>query len=485
MNILSRHFAASLFLLIVISAYQLTYSSIIVINNGYGFDGALYGSIAQNLSWNAIYGHIDSYRAQRILPSVTVGMALNLLGRHEVSDTISGFRILTIALLGLSAFGWYRICRRIQVTNLTYWIGFLLLFINFFVMNNAFFYPVLTDVAAFTLGMWMIHAYLANSVAALAIVGIVGAFVWPICAPVSAILVLFPLECEKRLTSKRFGAKFSLALAVTAAVLMVAAGIAVRFILRRTTVGYGPVTAMNDALLPASAAIHFSLLAMALFFLIKQVTVANVFAALGRAGALRWTTIAVMLLLPKAAIFLLASGAKPTLPMTTFAAMLTFLPLVRPAITPVSHYAYFGFVIPLLAMNWRRITNLAGSGGTGAIALMALSLFFALTPESRQSALTLPALVTALCGVIDRDRWTSAQVVILGMMQLLLARFWIDQNAHANPNGTGIDVLPTYFSSQGPYMPTHPYGIFFGLLIVAAILCILQRRWAQRGRTVA
>lgn len=479
---LSRHFVASLVLLAVLAAYQLSSSSVIAINGGYGFDGALYGSIAQNLSWDAVYGRVDSYRAQRILPSLIVGTALNALERHEVSDTIAGFRLLTVALLALSALGWYRICLSMRVTAGTFWIGFLLLFVNFFVMNNAFYYPVLTDVAAFALGTWMIHAYLTNSAWGLVIVGIAGAFVWPICAPMSAILILFPLRCEQRGSQSRGGTRLSLALAIATAGLVVAAGVAVRFVLGRTTVGYGPVTALDDALLPASAVIHLALLATALFFLIKQVTIAQVFKSLGRAGVLRWVIIAAILLLPKIVIFLVASDAKSTLPLTTFAAMLAFLPLVRPAITPVSHFAYFGFIIPLLAINWRRVGNMAGSGGIGSVALVALSLLFALTPESRQSALTLPALVTVLCRVIERDRWTSAQVAILGILQLLLARFWVDQNALFNPARAGIDVLPTYFSSQGPYMPTQPYGVFLLLLISATVLCVLQRRSAGRGR---
>lgn len=485
MALLNRHFVASLLLLAAMAAYQLSSSSVIAINGGYGFDGALYGSIAQNFSWDAVYGRVDSYRAQRILPSLIVGTALNALGRHEVSDTIAGFRALTVALLGLSALGWYRICRRMCVTVKAFWIGFLLLFVNFFVMNNAFYYPVLTDVAAFALGMWMIYAYLVNSVLGIAIVGIAGAFAWPVCAPVSVILVLFPLKCEQQTAPSRGGTRFSVVLAIAAASFIVAAGIAVRFILGRVTVGYGPVNAMDDTLLPASAFIHLTLLAMALFFLIKQITITQVLVALRSVGLLRWVMAAAIFLLPKIVILLFASDAKPTLPMTTFAAMLAFLPLVRPAISPVSHFAYFGFVIPLLAINWRRIGNLAGNCGTGTVAFITLSLLFALTPESRQSVLTLPALVTMLCQVIDRDRWTGTQIAALGALQLLLARFWIDQNARFEPDGVGINVLPTYFSSQGPYMPMQPYGVFLLLLITATVLCILQRQSSRCGRLTA
>jgi len=141
--------------------------------------GKTSGSALQKI-WGIASGKLESYYLQRILPSTVVYAGLSLFGLPpDDSHIIRGFEVLNSALLLVAAFLWILISRELNLSARGEWLGFAGLFLNFFNLKFNIYYPVLTDVAAFTLGISMFYFFLKRKSLPLLSVGIIGFFTWP------------------------------------------------------------------------------------------------------------------------------------------------------------------------------------------------------------------------------------------------------------------------------------------------------------------
>jgi hypothetical protein len=160
---------------------------------GFGYDGGEYANIAQNFETLLAERSLDSYRIQRILPPAIVHYVLKLLGVGFTPPAIiTAFGLLNVTFFTVSAAAWCGIANHLNVSTYAKLIGFIGLFVNFAVIKMASYYPVLTDNAAFMLGVLALYFYLIQSRIGLFSVIVAGTFTWPTVAFASVPLILFP-----------------------------------------------------------------------------------------------------------------------------------------------------------------------------------------------------------------------------------------------------------------------------------------------------
>jgi len=90
---------------------------------------------------------------------------------HGTLDRSSSPLWQPIILLTLLAYVWCLIARELDIGMRGKWLGFVALFVNFAVLKQAGYYPVLTDVPAYALGALTLLFYLKRSTIGLAILG--------------------------------------------------------------------------------------------------------------------------------------------------------------------------------------------------------------------------------------------------------------------------------------------------------------------------
>ena len=157
--------------------------------DGLGWDGRRYAAIVQDPS--AVVH--DRYYVQRALPSWVVGAGLRGFGLPtDAARIIRGFMVWNVAVLLAGAALWRPIADRLRLTVSGRWLGFLGLFGGFALLRMPFYYPVLTDVSAFGLGMPVLAAALAGRRALLALLCLVSTVVWSIAALFGIVLLAWP-----------------------------------------------------------------------------------------------------------------------------------------------------------------------------------------------------------------------------------------------------------------------------------------------------
>lgn len=162
-------------------------------NNQTGWDGKLYADLVVSLDKQWQNNEIDGYLFQRILPSAIGYIYFHkLLNKKDVSrkDAVNFFLWLNTLLIAFAVWGFLLLSRKLLWNLHTEIIGFAALFFNYAILKQAWYYPVLTDIMAFTLGLWLVYFFLSEMYIPSALICIAGAFVYPLFLPTAILLFI-------------------------------------------------------------------------------------------------------------------------------------------------------------------------------------------------------------------------------------------------------------------------------------------------------
>lgn len=124
--------------------------------------------------------------------------------------------------------------------------------------------------------------------------------------------------------------------------------------------------------------------------------------------------------------------------------------------------------------------RLAREYGPGLVLVVFLGVLIGLTPESRQSMLALPILVTLLVKATEQYRWPVSLYWFLGVAALVFSKVWLRINAWpASEPLTDADLprrLNRYFMNQGPYMPNDAFVVQSAAVLVTGLILYLVVR---------
>lgn len=503
-----------LMLLIVVATglYNLIWAEKITWNNGFGADGHMYGSIVKYLDKGisrfsgartapdnapdnsakkpdlpnrsnsisdravsasafqrllAIFsGKLDSYYLQRIVPSAVVFCGLKLL-RIPVEDghIIKGFELLNTILLLAAAWLWMLISRELNLGSSGRWLGFAGLFLNFFNLKFNTYYPVLTDVAAFTLGLGMLYLFLVRGNLRLLGVGVIGFFTWPTALYTSLLLFIFPrsagpsqVESGKNPYSKWI----SLALGSIA----VSMAVFVHYIQ-----GYQH----NDGTIESWIPLSMCGLFLYVFFATRGISDTRNILGFERDGGLllRVLVAITLVLLLKRLSFQLSNADDLTAHLGYVQAILA-LSVAKPLIFGLAHVVYFGPIALLTYFLWGSIGRNIGAYGPGLILVTCAAVFQSLGSESRQLSLALPFIVAFTAKAAEGLEWRRSYFWFFILLSLLYSKIWLRINFPEpvifDPGAFFGFPAQRLFMNIGYWMSTSMYLVQGGVVAITGVL---------------
>lgn len=450
---------------------------------GMGYDGVPYVGIARSPYHFFIESRAD-YLYQRFLPSALVGLSLRpfaepLLAPQAVA--ITGFALWNAFCIGLSAYWLIKSGRLlgmrddIIVLTLTGLLG------SFALLKMPAYYPILTDVTAFTEGCALLYAFLARRIVWMIVAFLCLFFTWPSAVLPAACLLVFRQVDVRNIGNSGLSGRWRVGFA-----LMGAAGLGIASYVRlraghfitpggMTTQPLMEFLAASYAVLLAYLAAAFAFIAVAMKVSLKTI----------------WSSLRLSLLVG----LVLFVGLFPVIrdylfkPIPIMAevgdfalwAILTH-GIVAPGRFVVAHVMYFGPLLIVAALLWPRIARLGAEWGYGLLAVLAIGAAHSIETESRHMMFYWP-FVGVLAGWAVQDRFPQLSTGVLlafGALCFLVSRAWLPIGGHPvgnvpDPQNSFADQR--YFMTQGPWLTHEWYAVQLVAMLFVAALVIIAIRW--------
>lgn len=467
-----RHSSRYMFFIILVTGLSsIFFGERIPVSNGFGWDGIFYGELVKNFNISGL----STYQTQRIFPSAIVHYILTPLNLPlENFYVVNGFAFYNLLLLLLSCYLWRLIAVEIGLSEKSFWLGFIGLFINFANVKFAFYYPVLTDVTSFTLTLLMLLCYLQNRVTSLCLVTLIGAFTWPILLYSGLLLILFR---KNQLNTHDYKTSSLSILAALFATGFVSYYIVDLYIIKGITdVGSGTAPIVTW-LAPLNIIACLSYLFVAIKSLFDGINFRNVLQYLRQITYSRVFLALLVLFVAKTIVYILADPNQPATSLEFIIHTFVLCSITRPFIFLVSHSLYFGSIFFILLFLWKPYVYTIRQYGFGLLLLMALGILMSITPESRHSTVTFTVTVPFLVKATDNLKWKVQLYWYFGIISVCLSKFWYKINV-APLEGSPLEFpFQHYFMNFGPWMSNQMYGIQGAIVIVLGILlhCLIRK----------
>lgn len=459
-------------------AFTETYTA----NGGVGDDGVFYYQWIRAYRGDVRDLGLNAYNSQRALGILVVRRFLDLAhAESTVPNVLRAFRILNATLVTGAATAWVLAARHFALSRAGFVLASLFAFATFATLRWLPWIPLLTDAQGFFLGAVALLLYLERRVLALAALTIAGAFMWPSFMMVGAVLLAFPrppAEDEPPAADEPSRAGDAVAAAIAA---LVAWGAS-------TTVEAH--TQLRYHLLPPARSLFglsCILVALVTFFALRPLVRPAVIAlALRRwdARSMLSRGLAVVALVAVRQIGRWLVARPPVSPVMqpqaedfeTFLKQTLFTSVQRPLVYLVAHAAFFGLGALVVVVGWRRICLEARRFGPGLLAILGVTVFFALNSQSRFMLPLAPmVLPLAVFAFGDGDgRLSLRRYVQLLALALFASQFWYVIVQHPS-----LD-LETVVAHTGPWMPNDAL-VVQGLASAAIIAWLLRVTRGEAG----
>jgi hypothetical protein len=456
----------------------------ITVYGGLGWDGSQYGHYVLRFSDLLTDRSFDAWYVQRLLPSGMVWGILRVLGKPlTIPYVITGFEILNTMMLMVSAVLWSRIARLVSLSLRGTWVGYGALFINFAVLKMNFYYPVLTDTTALTVGLVLLYGYLADRPILLYLGWIAGAFVFPSLVLIGALLFAFPRGGPTEEPHEKRGW-------VSAALGLITLGFVVLGLLTNRDDG-AVLDPIDRALRVIGILATIAFLLAALRPLLKaSPTLApplRVLRALSFSRLAILAVGAVVIFWAYGALSANGQQAVPTTPLDYLENMYFFShfnwwlePL--PLVFGVAHLAYFGPALALMGARWKEMCAVLGRLGVGMSLVALLSIVMAINSESRQLLPMYPFFVLPLAIALDKAKFTPGVAAVVVGTALVASKFWL-WIPDFGPDTAQSWPAQGYFMNQGPWMSHASYTLHLTTaLACAALIWTVARIRAAPGK---
>jgi hypothetical protein len=477
-----------LMLLIVatLGLFNFFFGEIVPVNDGFGWDGATYARMTREL-WSMISeGQLSFYYAQRILPCAIVRGLLLLVGApFSANNIIRGFELYNLVLLFTSCWLWKRLADNFSISLVGRWLGFSGLFLSFMASKQVFFYPVLTDVTAFFVGMLLLLFYVEKRPLALLATTITGALAWQVVGICGAMLIFF---LRHDLTSEAIEpAPSRLWLNPDTHSRRIIRGWAILLIVTIASVsdylnGSGAMPAWKDLrsvrwLMESHAPLEklftglpsVAGVAIALVMLIGSGLLSRSLYTDSWKNRLPLVLLAIAaVLIPRTIVGVISNPAVKNVSGLSTIVSVTFLPPNGKFFLPlVTLTVYWGPVVMLLLLKWKDFCIEARKLGPGFMAVVALSLPLGLCTEPRFITCAWPFFVLGAVLVMERTAVGARFKLVFSVLTLFFSQFWLPINSAPWSTDYYGGYNSLYFMHQGMFMimdaiPYTIYVVFIG-----------------------
>lgn len=436
---------------------QLFWGQRLEANNGLGWDGYTYAKICEGGIHSPAINH---YLFFRIAPSLLLHSIYQIAGISFSPENIRlGFMWLNILCLMLSARMAGGLFSQFSLSLPHQLLGYLLLFLNFFALRFSFYYPVLTDVPGFTLGIALLYFYLKDEKMNIWLTGLLAAFTWP---PVALTAIPMLLFAYKPLPFQDVSSRHRLWLmSGTALISMGIIYYVWQVIQTREYIAFAlPVD--RKWLIFSSCCLILSIFPAGLLF--RNARLYSIRNINWRQAVLVVSLIAIPALLYRIIQPPVAQE------LSGFAYLLKahwFFSLSKPFISIVSHFSYFGILIPLLILFWPSFTRFVSSMGIGLpMALFINIMMFAPKSESRVLVNLFGTLAILFTLFAAQLRIKGLPLTIIIGIQVLISKCWFSLNF--------TNITTAYFRSDGLIAwPFQKFYMHLGIYMTPQIWAIL------------
>jgi hypothetical protein len=434
-------------------------------NNGLGGDGQAHAKWAKNFYQEVFVEGLDFYLVGRILPAGAVHYGLRLLGVPLTDrSVIRGFAVLNLIVLTWGVYLWCRTTDQLRLHHRSKILGLLALFGNFAVLKWAIYYPVLTDVSGWVLGLAQLLFYLRQQRWLLLLVTVVGSFVWPTLMPVGALLLLFPREPGQDAQVQPAPFHLHMLFPLLMSVVLVA------FVLLRKEYVLGK--ALNWTIEVIVPVLRLSLVVVVLYlFWVLRPLLNNARLFSPRYGlsrlCCRWGLLALVVLGGLRFLQYQAAVSNNLVPTTDVLVCTVATAIAKPGVFLLAHVLFFGPLLLLLAWWWPATCRLIHAHGVGLTLAVLLTVLLALNSESRRLGNLVPLIVPFLLMATEGLAWRPIHLAAFTGLSLLYSKVWLtlDTTLASSP----LDLpAQTLFMTAGPWMAWPFYTTQGALVLITA-----------------
>ena len=410
------------------------------INGGFGWDGLIYGPVAQNLTIRAL----TDFYFQRTLPSVLVHAALAAFRQpYDNQHIVLGFGLLDLGMMLALCVLLRQVADELGLSERAFWFAFAAIFVNVANFKLIWYFSVGTDPTAEALALAMLLFYLRRQEFRLFLVSLLGAFTWPTLIYAGTFLLVFRRDHVKE---KEAGSLKWASLALSA---FVCVGAVLHYYVHHGGLADGLAQPIRWAL-PLSifcAGLYFYLGSeilldgMSLKALLKQIV--------------SWR-IAFVLLLWAAIWVPTELWANHSIDSVTAASTIRDIverSTARPAVFLVSHPVCLGPAFLMFFFCWRSFSRIIRRYGAGLVTVMLMGIFVSLTPESHQNT-PIYVLAAPFLGIlVDELNLPARFYWLFGAFALFSTKVWMPMHLPAYDDGQFLRFpLQRLFMNTGVWM---------------------------------
>ncbi|MBR6449522.1 MAG: hypothetical protein IKS96_06210 [Fibrobacter sp.] len=450
------------------------------LNDGAGYDGAFYYSVAQNFSTDFWTTGYDSFRIFRIFPFFLINLVFSLLGIEAThANLMHSMYVLHFANLAIQIVFFAKLMQQSTWKKKTKAIIFACFFFNYFVLKNCGYEPFQTDAFAITIFLVSYYYLLREKFKRAISISFLGLLSWPTITYTIWLLYIFKDPFPRE--APRFRIHTGKAIAIAFPLMSIGA-IATLYLLHKQPLLESMLFMQASFPLFIIGAIAWGIF---LYFALRncdfQFHSPNTYLHEFIRQSL-WKRI-IILALPFAAITLfLKAHTNNEFYFNEVAFILQTLlrPLKYPLVTPAAHICYFG-ILPLLALVYFRdlARDIFNRSPGYALAFLAF-LFFATDSEARHVIPLLPMILVPLGSVLDKANLGAKTVTALITLQIILSHFYIPINVEGTAEALATNdyygVAQRYFMNFGPWMSPQFYLMWLSIAVISGILVYLLVR---------
>lgn len=447
------------------------------LNDGAGYDGAFYYSVAQNFSTDFWTTGYDSFRIFRIFPFFLINLFFSLLGIEAThANLMHSMYVLHFANLSVQIIFFAKLMQLNAWKKATKAIIFACFFFNYFVLKNCGYEPFQTDAFAITIFLVSFYYLQCGKFTRSLLVSFLGIPTWPTITYMIWLLYFFKDPFPQ--TAKRLNVHTGKAIAIAFPLMSVGAVAALYLLHKQPLLESMLFCKASPPLILASAIawglfLYFALRSCDFHFYSPLTYIREFF----RQSI--WKK-AIIVALPFAAISIfLKAHTNEEFYFNEVAFLLQTLlrPLKYPLVTLAAHICYFG-ILPLLTLFYFRdfARDIFNRRPGYALAFLAF-LFFATDSEARHVIPLLPMILVPLGCVLDKANLDAKAATSLIALQLVLSHFYIPINVEGTTEALASNdyygVALRYFMNFGPWMSPLFYTVWLSIAVISGFLVYL------------
>ncbi len=441
----------------------------IPVNNQTGWDGKHYANLSIHFEELAVQKQIDSYQYQRMLTPAVIHYTARLLGMElNEHNIVSVFYLYNCLLILLCALIFFHLCTFLNCSVSSEIIGFSALFLNYFILKNTSYYPVLTDITAFFGGMCLVSFFIRQKNLLIWLTVIIGQFCYPLFLIISAPLALAIRNNSFARLLKQF--RVFAILAVLVIILV--------------SVGFYQILFVPDAIIPKyKMELNTFMLPLSILvvwiYLWRSINTFTYAETSGNDIPKIIEPLAKLLCLVAFVSLVNYVINKISIPEEVFTPIVFINNLLQqsidnPAVFLVSHIIYLGPAIVLVLFLYKPFIQTVTTLGDSAILYCCLILVFSIGSETRQFIHFYPFIIVVLMITLNQHPVSTTKAICFAVLSLFASKCWFPINTPQSFTDYAYTEFPNqrYFMNHGPFMSDLSY--YINVVIVGSEMALVR-----------